>query len=180
MGMTVESECPMCGSKGTMKLITESVGPFENRYGTTLTCPGCLTILSIRVLTQTPAQQATLASAVSTVPPQAPMQKIPLPDPPDPVYEKVLVFGKKTYRVGTCGRCNREKTPLLDYQGTACSLENVCLTCGNDVLKEVSQAHSQLVAAKAGGRYEERKPISKEDLYRTVAKLIGVSPIKVP
>lgn len=76
---------------------------------------------------------------------------------PPPTYHKVLVHGKREYRIGTCGVCARENTPLANYRGRAITATKLCSSCVHQMASEATEAESQLYMARSGGRIEERK-----------------------
>jgi hypothetical protein len=80
------------------------------------------------------------------------------PDPVSvPVYQKVLIHGKREYRIGTCPDCGRENTALTKYSGKVLVSNGCCSGCIAAIATEAAEAQSQLYAARSGGRIEERK-----------------------
>lgn len=88
-----------------------------------------------------------------------------------PIYSKVLKFGKHEYEIGTCRNCAREDTLLSDFENKRVDMKRMCLSCIDAGIKDAQLAQTQLVAAKAGGRYEEKRNDKREMYASALAAL---------
>jgi len=94
----------------------------------------------------------------------------PMEPPSAPTYHKVLVHGKREYRIGTCADCGRENTALTKYKGKRLTSSGCCSGCIAALASEAAEAESQLYMARSGGRIEERKT---ENVYRELASALA-------